>query len=179
MTKIRRINLFAGSGAGKTITAAKIFSSLKELNINIEYVSEYVKTQAIQKRFPESFDQFHIMGRQLNREDRLLPYVDHIVTDSPLLLNAAYSRQYKCPFWQQCVDVALMFEEKYPSLNIFLDRKDLLYDQIGRFQNLNEAIEMDKNILHLLDENNINYTIINTRDFDRILMVVKNRLDIA
>ena len=173
--KIRRINLYAGSGAGKSLTSAMLFAELKKLNVNIEQVTEYVKIQAIQKRFPESFDQFHIMGRQVFKEDQLLPYVDLIVTDSPLLLNAAYSKEYKCPFWQQCVDVALMFEEKYPSLNIFLDRKDLIYDQIGRYQDIAKAIEMDKNILKLLDENKVNYEIVDSKDFDKILMMVKNR----
>lgn len=179
MNKIRRINLFAGSGAGKSVVAAFIFAELKKLDVNIEHVQEYVKVKAIQKHFPTSFDQFHIFGRQLNKEDRILPYIEHIVTDSPLLLNAAYSKYYGCPFWKECIDVAHMFEEKYPSFNLFLDRKDLLYSQIGRYQDLDQAIQMDENILNLLNENNIPYKVIKSNDWDKILMVVKNRLNIG
>lgn len=179
MNKIRRINLFSGPGAGKSVVAAQLFAELKKVNINIEHVQEYIKVQALQKRFPESFEQFHIFAHQMHREDRLLPHVDCIVTDSPLLLNAVYTKYYKAPFWEQCLEVAQMFEEKYPSLNIFLDRKDLIYQQIGRYQDLGKAIEIDQKILSLLNQNNIDYELIKTNDFDRILMVAKNRLSVG
>jgi hypothetical protein len=176
MNKIRRINLFAGSGAGKSVIAAQLFAELKKLNVNIEHIQEYVKIQAIQKRFPKSFDQFHIFGRQLHKEDRILPYVEHIVTDSPLLLNAAYSG---CPFWEECIIVANMFEETYPSINIFLDRDGIVYEKDGRYQDLDQAIQMDKNILYLLNSYNITYETIKSIDFPKILSFVKDKIGIG
>lgn len=42
MKKIRRINLFAGPGAGKSTACAQLFSRMKLAGFNVEQVTEYV-----------------------------------------------------------------------------------------------------------------------------------------
>ena len=91
---IRRICLYAGAGAGKSTTAARIFADLKIKGYKTEYVSEFIKSWAYQGRFPKSFEQMYVFAQQTYLEDSLMPHVDSIVTDSPILLNVAYSKKY-------------------------------------------------------------------------------------
>lgn len=174
---IRRICLYGGSGLGKSVVAAQLFAELKKLHLNIELITEVVKPLAIQKRFPKSFDQFSILGKQITKEDELLPYVDYIITDSPVLLNAAYSRYYKCPFADQCEQVALQFEAEYKGLHILLTRDGLPYDQSGRYQNEQQARDMDNNIKQLLDKY-LEYITIPSMDFNRIFSIIKTKIGV-
>lgn len=177
MPKVRRICLYGGSGLGKSIVAAQAFAELKKIHLNIELITEVVKPLAIQKQFPKSFDQFAILGEQISKEDKLLPYIDYIITDSPVLLNAAYSKYYNCPFWRQCEEVALQFEEQYKGLHILLTREGLPYDQSGRYQNEEQAKEMDENIKQLLDRH-LDYITIPSIDFKTIYQTITTNLGV-
>ena len=55
-----RISLFGGPGSGKSTTAARLFSELKERHYSVEHVSEYVKSWTYMNRKPKGFDQVYI-----------------------------------------------------------------------------------------------------------------------
>jgi hypothetical protein len=52
---------------------------------------------------------------------------------------------------------ALEFEELYPSLNIFVDREDKFYNEVGRYEKLAEAKEIDEKIKYILMENKVSF----------------------
>ena len=60
-----RICLYAGPGAGKSTTAAWLFSQLKMQDYDIELVTEYVKQWTYTKRLPVGFEQMLILANQL------------------------------------------------------------------------------------------------------------------
>jgi len=121
MSKIRRVNLFGGPGAGKSTIAALIFAHAKLSGKHIEHVQEYVKSWVYEKRDVSGFDQLYLLAKQIRREDLFLRSgVDSIVTDSPVMLAACYAKQYGLESWETLLRVVLDFEAKYPSLNIFL-----------------------------------------------------------
>jgi hypothetical protein len=170
-----RINFYAGPGAGKSVIAAKVFVDLKIKNYNIELCREYIKEWAYQNKVPKSFDQYYVFGKQLHAEDVLLSNgVEHIVTDSPLLMQLVYM--------QGNFDIAPMvsvvkeFDKKYPALNIFLSREGIPYQQNGRWQNLEEAIEVDYKILNLFKHQNIDYQVVKSIDFDALISVIEKSL---
>jgi len=125
----RRINLFAGPGAGKSASAANIFSQLKAKHYNIEIICEYVKLWAYQSIPVESFDQVFLLGQQVRQEDVVLRNgVKTVVTDSPLLMYPCYAKKYGFKGWRHLLGIVEEFEESYPSINIFLIRdKDVPY----------------------------------------------------
>ena len=84
--KTKVINLFSGSGTGKSTLAMSLTAELKLRSVHAEYVDEYVKSLAWENRIPEKFDQIHIFGQQAKREGLLYEKVDYIFTDSPLLM---------------------------------------------------------------------------------------------
>ena len=88
------VNLFAGTGAGKTTCAWEIASELKKRNIQAEYVPEYAK-ELVWDEKRELLDgslknQRKLFQEQNHRLARLIGKVDVVVTDAPILLNQVY-----------------------------------------------------------------------------------------
>ena len=143
-----RINIFGGPGSGKSTFAAKVFSQMKVYGMNVELINEYVKFWTYIDRQPSSFDQVYIFGKQLHKEDKALQKFDHIITDSPLLMQMVY-----CPKFLQdyLLGIEAEFERVYNSLNIFIDRGNKQFEQAGRFHNEKESKKLDEQIKELLD----------------------------
>lgn len=89
------INLWAGSGCGKSTTAADVFARMKLAGLACELVTEYVKQWAWRGQPIGEWDDVYIFAKQLRRESSLYGKVDYIVTDSPLGLGAVYEQHYK------------------------------------------------------------------------------------
>lgn len=90
-----KINLLAGPSAGKSMIAALIFGNLKLKGVNCELVSEWAKElvwRGWDMKISKKETQLSIFLHQLEKEEILLDKVSHIVTDSPLVLNAFYSK---------------------------------------------------------------------------------------
>ena len=143
-----RINLFGGPGCGKSTSAAKIFSELKLLNVEVELCTEYAKKWAITKRIPERYDQFLFFGKQLQCEYSVLKGdYDLLVTDSPMCLSYTYTKMVFTDKPEMCEAVKTIvrqYEEDYPSIDIFLKRNEKQYHQLGRFHTIEEAKALDK-----------------------------------
>lgn len=173
-----RVALFAGSGAGKSAVAAKVYGDLKARGQSVELIPEYIKKWAYLGRVPKSFDQVYVFGKQLQSEDVLFQSgVKNVITDSPVLMQCAYAKKYEFPAWQSLLNISNEFDKKYPCCNIFLDRTGIPYESIGRYESYEEAIEMDKKIKQVLEENNQKYKVIKTLDYSDILEYVFSQLD--
>ncbi len=176
-----RINFFAGPGAGKSTTAAWLFSELKTRQVSVELVTEYVKAWAVQKRAVNEFDQVYLFGKQMQYEYRFLSSgTKNIITDSPTLLSGIYADYYykDIDIGKEILALNKKYEEKYPSFNIFLERNDKPYVQEGRYQNYEEAKEIDSLVRHKIasfyDKENIIF--IDYRHRDSILKAVLERI---
>lgn len=174
--KIRRINLYGGACSGKSFTAAGLFYRLKGDKTKVELVSEYIKEMAYEGRKPISFDPLTIFAMQLRFEDTRLRYMPYIISDSPLMLQVFYSKKYKFLSWDKLYGLACDWESLYSSLNIFLDREGLEYQQEGRYETYAEAVENDHLMMDFLDDYDIPYKTIETLDFEGILAYVKENL---
>ena len=145
MSKIRRIQFSEGPGVGKSSVAPWVFSKLKELGINAEFVQEYVKNWSYQNREISKYDQVYLFGKQQNREYNLLSKgVDFIVTDSPVFLCGVYTGVY---FGTELADslftISDLYDEDYPCLTIIIERPDNQeYKEDGRYQTSSEAEEL-------------------------------------
>lgn len=153
------INLFSGAGAGKSTTAAALFSELKIRGLNVELVHEYIKSWAYEKRMPQQMDQLHILGMQSKSESLLYHKVDFIITDSPLLIipfyeNLLTGRDIVKPAVFNFIDFAK--EKGVVYHNYFLDRPEN-YDQNGRYQTLEEAKAIDQKMKDWLLENKVDF----------------------
>lgn len=167
------INLFGGPCTRKSTIAASIFSILRTAKISCELVTEYAKELTYENK-KELSKQCKIFSEQMNRIDRLLDKVDYIVTDSPLLLSIIYQpKNYPTSFSNLVLD----FFKRYNNINILLKRSDLVYENYGRNEQLNEAIELDNKIFNLLTSSKLMFHIVENRidATEKIIKIALNK----
>jgi hypothetical protein len=131
--------------------APRIFVDLKIRGYSVELVREWIKMWAYEGRVPQSHDQQFVFSNQLHEEDVFLRHVPLIVSDSPLLMNNAYSKFYGYPHVAPMILQSQKFDREYPALNFFIDRT-VTYRQEGRYQNIDQAVEFDVFLLNFLKE---------------------------
>lgn len=155
--KTTKINLFAGPGVGKSVCASRIYADLKIRGNSIELVTEAIKEWAWLKRVPQSWDQYYIFAKQIHKEDVVLRHKHtNIITDSPIWLQLAYMKRGKSSFYDACVAAAVEFDKDKDSFNIMLKRT-VPYQAFGRYENYEQALEMDELIKKVLLENDIGF----------------------
>lgn len=160
------INLFAGPGAGKSTTAAGVFSFLKQDGVSCELVTEVAKDMVWDKAFAVMQDQHLIFAKQRHRLIRLTGQVDYVVTDSPIILGNLYFSA--SPAFEQ-----VMLEEMQAMENInFLLARVKLFSQVGRMQDEEGAKVIDEACHRLLTKYDLPYTLVEGGTQAGILRIV-------
>lgn len=151
------VNFLGGPCTCKSAIAAHVFSLLKWNMITCELIPEFPKQKVWEESFKVLENQIYIFGKQHHYISRVLNKVDVILVDSPLILSLYYSENYNNSSLTTYFKELILYEfNKMKTLNILLDR-DVPYDKTGRYQTEEEAIESDKKIRKMLDDNNIKY----------------------
>ena len=169
-----RINLFGGPGVGKSTLAAKVYAALRP-QYNIELVREYIKSWAYAGRAADQFENIYIFSKQLAREHAFLKYGQHIVSDSPLVLNCIYSSMANSVIGPALHTLACEYEREYPSLNFLIERT-VPYKQEGRYQKEEETRALDAKIKGYLYSWGVLYYPIEVQEFDFVIHEIKYRL---
>lgn len=122
---------------------------------------------------PESqvfFDYVYTFANQLHEEDRLLQAgVEIVVTDSPIYLQCMYALRHQVEATDELWRIANRFESAHPSINFFVHRLDLAYERAGRYETLDQAVEMDKFIVTCLHEWHVPFKHVLPGELDTIL----------
>jgi ABC-type oligopeptide transport system ATPase subunit len=147
------INIYGGPGCGKSTTAAGVFALLKIHKIECELVTEFAKDLTWENRQKTLENQLYILAKQYHKVWRLPNDLEVIVTDSPIIFSGLYSDD---PIIK---DLSLHYFNKQTNMNFFLDRVKE-YNPIGRNQTEEEAKELDRKNLKLLQDENLDYTIV-------------------
>ena len=161
------VNLFGGPGCGKSTLMAAIFYQLKLNGYDCEMVTEFMKDLIWEKRTETFKDELYIFAKQNHRLFRVNGKVNIIVTDRPLLLTSVYNQDDK-----ELCDLCLKTFKQYNNLN-FLLKRQTIYQENGRLQSEEDAIQIDKITQDLLESNGINYYIVNNNDLADIIEVIK------
>lgn len=154
------VNLLGEPGCGKSTAATYIFSMLKMLGINCEYVSEFVKDKVYEENETVPKYQEYVFGKQSFRLDRVKDKVDVIITDSPLILSALYNTDEV--LGEDFNNVVVRKFNSFDNYNILLTRHHE-YVEDGRFHNEKQAIDLRTNLINMLEKYNIEYEV---RDSD-------------
>lgn len=152
MNKPIVVNIFAGPGAGKSTTAAAVFSLLKIHDVNAELITEFAKDLTWEERHRTLSNQYYIWGKQHHRMWRLRDQVDIMVTDSPLILSLIYGVEKPACFNETVLN---SFNE-FDNINYFLLRMKK-FNSKGREQSEKEAIELDNDISMMLGQHNLKF----------------------
>lgn len=169
-SKIRRICLYGGPGAGKSLTATNIRAQLGFKGYDIELVDEVIKDWTYIPRVPASCDSIFLLASQIEKEDiRLRAGVDFIVSDSPLMLQYFYAKWHDVPLQTPMLQATIEFEKLYPSINIFVEREDKFYSEVGRYEKLDEAKKIDDAIKEVLSDNGFDFSSFSCLSQDSII----------
>jgi hypothetical protein len=153
MAKTKVINFFAGPGAGKSTTAAAIFSMLKMHNINAELVTEIAKDFTWEQRKKTLDNQYYVWAKQQHKCWRLRGEVDLIINDCPLLLSFIYGENKPKAFY----DLVLSDFNEYENINYFIERNKP-FNIKGRNHDENESKILDARIKELLYKLKVPYS---------------------
>ena len=147
------VNLFGGSGVGKSTNAYLIAGLLKLRGIECEYISEWVKDMVFEDR-KDIFDcQMYVTAKQLHKIHRVNNKTQVIIVDSPIILGIIFDKDKDEDFKRYVIKQF----NKFNNYNIFLQRADKIFSQNGRNENLQEAKNIDVKLESLLLENEIPY----------------------
>lgn len=154
------INIFAGPGVGKTTIASELFLNLKIKGIDAELALEYAKELVFDKRMDIlKCDQLYIFAKQNRRLLRLMGDAEFVITDAPLPLTMYYFNQ-ETNIYDEDIFKKLVMDtfNKYPNYNILLKRNmNFKYQEVGRYQTEEQAVQMDYEIEKFLKSCSINY----------------------
>lgn len=173
------INFYGGDGCGKSSIASMVFSELRKRNYKADLPREVIKDWAYLKRSPEGTDQFLIFAQQLSATELPLRCgIDHIVSDSPLYMQCAYAYFYDNVYKEEMITTTNKFHERYPgTIDFFLDRNEIPYEQIGRYRDLEGAKNIDKYMYDFLTSAaNINLIVVSPKDVDKIMEEILRKI---
>jgi hypothetical protein len=151
--KVLVCNLFGGPCTGKSTMRARIFSEMKYMQLDCEEVTEYAKDKTWEKAWSLMSNQIFVFANQQHRMFRIMDQVDVLITDSPLLMSIHYDEENN----EALKNLVLQQHNSMDTLNFFLER-NFEYKSEGRSQTEDGAKEIDRSILNILEENNVQYT---------------------
>jgi hypothetical protein len=173
MTKV--INLLAGPGAGKTTTAWKLASLMRDKGLDVEITGEHLKTviRANQDR-SEIWQAIHY-GKQLQLEAQFYGKVDYIISDSPLILFPVYQQKnfgHRNIETQVLHDLLVARSMGIDHVNFYLNRRSK-YDDRGRAETEEEAVDVDLKLRQYLAYLNTEIVDVNVKtDQERVAYIM-------
>ena len=151
------INLFGGPGVGKSTLAAELFSRLKKLGKSVELVTEFAKDLVWENRRETLQIQPYVSMKQFRNLARLKHKVDYVITDSPIMKDSVYARRYANELPQSYHELLYFLHGNLgDSINILLTR-EYDYEENGRYQTEQEAVDIDLELRFMLELYDIDY----------------------
>lgn len=151
------INILGGPGTGKSTLAAELFARFKKQGKSVELVTEFVKDLVWENRQSTLEIQPYVSMKQFRNLVRLRGKVDYVITDSPIIKDSVYARRYT-PDLPETYH-KLLFELNQSlgdSINILISR-EFAYATEGRYQNEEQAREIDAELRFMLELHDIDY----------------------
>lgn len=171
---IININFFGGPGTGKSTTSHGTMYFMKTAGFRVEYIDEYAKSLTYGKDYIRLSDQLHILGEQHHKLFKLNGQVDFAIHDSPFIGGLAYLKEDEHLPKDIYDDLITTMFKSYNNINIFLKRNVEAhgYQEYGRTQTLQEAIDKDNEMRQILNERKIPFVEIDVGAEDLIPQVM-------
>lgn len=154
------INIIGGPGCEKSLFTAAIILQLHLRNKSVELIPDYAKSLVWQKDYEALRNQYKIAQQQFHMLELLDGQVQYLVTESSLPQILYYNEFYP----DNICDVAktrkqiLEWYKQHNNVNILVERGDRKYVHTGRFQDEEQAKEVDRSMRALLRREGIAFT---------------------
>lgn len=127
--------------------------------VDCEMALEYAKDRVWEEAFATMDDQIYVFGKQYHRIWRLNGKVQVIITDSPLPLSIYYAKMDSKYFG----DFVIEQFNKFNNMTYVIERNSV-YNPNGRVHTEEQSKEIDKTLVNILKEHNINYKTVKTTE---------------
>lgn len=148
------VNIFGEPSAGKSTSAAYIFSKLKLLGYKCELVTEFAKEKVYESNNIGLANQIFVFANQFYRMDNVANQTDIVITDSPLPTAALYGKNEY--FSKDMERVIMDCFNMYDNLNYMLIRNHSFKGD-GRIHNEEESKLIRSELKDLLNRYDIKY----------------------
>ena len=154
------INIIGGPGCDKSLFSAAIILHLNLHNKTVETIPDYAKSLVWQQNFEVLKNQYFIAQRQFEMLNLLDGQVQFLITECSLPQVLYYNENYA----ENICDVAktraqiLEWYKQHDNINIFVERGEKKYVHTGRFQDEEQAKNIDRGLRALLVREGIRYT---------------------
>nr|WP_304746976.1 hypothetical protein [Rhodoferax sp.] len=156
------INVIGGPGCDKSLFSSAIILYLNLHHKTVENIPDYAKSLVWQKDFEALKNQYQIAQRQFQMIELMDGQVQFLVTECSLPQVLYYNEHYA----ENICDVAktrlkiLEWYKQHNNVNILVERGDKKYVHTGRFQDEDQARNIDRVIRQTLTHEGMKYTIL-------------------
>jgi hypothetical protein len=158
----RVINIMGGPGCDKSLITSAIIVFLKLREKTIEVIPDFAKSLVWQQNFEVLKNQYFIAQRQFEMLSLLDGQVQFLVTECSLPQVLYYNENYLdniCDIDKTRRQI-LEWYNQCNNINVFVERGDRKYIRTGRFQDEEQARNIDRGMLELLDRESLPYTVL-------------------
>ena len=154
------INIIGGPGCDKSLFSSAIILNLSLRQKSVEQIPDYAKSLVWQKDFESLKNQYQIAQRQFEMINLLDGQVQYLVTECPLPQVLYYNENYPeniCDIVKTKTQI-LEWYKQHDNLNILVVRGTKKYSHIGRFQDEDQARDIDDALRKTLLREGIKFT---------------------
>lgn len=154
------INIIGGPGCDKSLFSAAILLYLNLHHKTVEHIPDFARALVWQKDYEALKNQYNIAQQQFSMIETLDGQVQYLVTESSLPQILYYNEHYPdniCDIQKTRVQI-LDWYKQHNNVNIVAERGERKYVHTGRFQDEEQAKEVDRGIRALLRREGLAFT---------------------
>ena len=154
------INIIGGPGSDKSLFSAAIILFLNLHNKTVETIPDYAKSLVWQQNFEVLKNQYFIAQRQFEMLNLLDGQVQFLITECSLPQVLYYNEHYVeniCDVGKTRLQI-LEWYKQHNNINIFVERGEKKYVHTGRFQDEEQAKNIDRGLRAMLVREGLRYT---------------------
>ena len=159
------INIIGGPGSGKSLIAAAIILHLHLHNKTVETIPDYAKSLVWQQNHEVLKNQSFIAQRHFEMLNLLDGQAQYLITECSLPQVLYYNENYAdniCDIAKTRAQI-LEWYGQHDNVNIFVERGDKKYVHTGRFQDEDQARDIDRGLHALLEREGLPFTTLPTQ----------------
>jgi hypothetical protein len=154
------INIIGGPGCDKSLFTAAIILYLNLHHKTVEQIPDFAKSLVWQKDYEALRNQYFIAQQQFRMLELLDGQVQYLVTECALPQILFYNEHHPdniCDIGKTRTQI-LEWYKQHNNVNIMVERGDKKYVHTGRFQDEEQAREIDHGLRGLLHREGIAFT---------------------
>ena len=154
------INIIGGPGCDKSLFSSAIILRLNLRHKSVENIPDYAKSLVWQQDFEALKNQYLIAKRQFEMLNLLDGQVQFLITECSLPQILFYNEHYEdniCDIGKTRLQI-LQWYRQHNNVNVFVERGDKKYVHTGRFQDEEQAKQIDRGLRATLVREGLHYT---------------------